>query len=231
MSADSRPKPPNRSAVRQPLGAYRPFARRRRGTSRADRARNVGASSTTGIDYTHPDLAANVWKAATAFTVTIGGAAITCAAGSHGFNAIARTCDPRDDRDHGTHVAGTIAAVGNNGAGVAGENWTASVMGRKFFDATGSGSISDAINAIEFAVSREAGICADGRRERARAVEQLAGGGCSQALLDEINPRTGSVQTNGRLNADAAVRSCHVVPASPASLKAATLWPARRATK
>ena len=44
--------------------------------------------------------------------VTIGGAAITCAAGSLGFNAIARTCDSRDDHDHGTHVFGTIAAVG-----------------------------------------------------------------------------------------------------------------------
>ena len=48
--------------------------------------------------------------------VTIGGAAITCAAGSLGFNAIARTCDSRDDHDHGTHVFGTIAPVGNNGA-------------------------------------------------------------------------------------------------------------------
>jgi len=68
--------------------------------TRGSRA-NGGASSITGIDYTHADLAANVWKAATAFTVTIGGAAITCAAGS---------------LDHGTHVFGTIAAVGNNGA-------------------------------------------------------------------------------------------------------------------
>src|SRR5439155_24274922 len=42
----------------------------------------------TGIDYTHPDLAANVWSAPRSFTVTVGGLTITCAAGTHGFNAI-----------------------------------------------------------------------------------------------------------------------------------------------
>ena len=42
------------------------------------------------------------------FTVTIGGAAIHCPAGSHGFDAITRTCDPLDTFSHGTHVAGII---------------------------------------------------------------------------------------------------------------------------
>jgi len=36
---------------------------------------------------------------------------ITCQAGTHGFNAITKTCDPMDDQYHGTHVAGTIGAV------------------------------------------------------------------------------------------------------------------------
>lgn len=48
----------------------------------------------TGIDYTHPDLTANMWSAPSPFTVSIGGVAITCPAGTHGFNAIAMTCDP-----------------------------------------------------------------------------------------------------------------------------------------
>src|SRR5207302_2005115 len=106
----------------------------------------------TGIDYNHPDLAANVWSAPTAFTVTIGGQPITCPAGSHGFNAITRSCDPMDDHYHGTHVAGTIGAVANNAAGVSGVNWTASIMGLKFLDSTGSGSTADAIDAIDFAL-------------------------------------------------------------------------------
>ena len=55
-----------------------------------------------------------------------------------------------DDNSHGTHVSGTIGAVGNNGVGVVGVNWKASIMGSKFLDSTGSGYLSDAINAIEF---------------------------------------------------------------------------------
>jgi len=77
----------------------------------------------TGIDYSHPDLAGNVWSAPASFSVTIGGRTITCAAGTHGFNAIARSCDPFDDNKHGTHVAGTIGAVATTAVGVAGVNW------------------------------------------------------------------------------------------------------------
>ena len=71
----------------------------------------------TGVDYNHQDLAPNMWSAPTSFTVNIAGQAITCAAGTHGFNAITRTCDPMDDatNPHGSHVAGTIGAAGNNG--------------------------------------------------------------------------------------------------------------------
>src|SRR5437588_47189 len=110
----------------------------------------------TGIDYTHPDLAANVWSAPRAFTVMVGGLTITCAAGTHGFNAITRSCDPFDDHFHGSHVAGTIGAVGNNGTGVAGINWFASMMGLKFLSSAGTGTLVDAINAIEFAIQVKA---------------------------------------------------------------------------
>jgi subtilisin family serine protease len=138
----------------------------------------------TGVDYAHPDLAANVWSAPSPFTVTIAGITVTCAAGTHGFNAIAMTCDPRDDNNHGTHVAGTIGAVGNNGVGVAGVNWTASVMGLKFLDAAGNGYTSDAINAIEFAVQARARLGA-GANVRVLS-NSWGGGGFSQALLDQI---------------------------------------------
>ena len=46
----------------------------------------------TGVDYRHPDLAANIWSAPAAFTVKVGSLSITCPAGSHGFNAITNTC-------------------------------------------------------------------------------------------------------------------------------------------
>jgi subtilisin family serine protease len=113
---------------------------------------NVIAVIDSGIDYNHPDLAANVWSAPSAFSVTIRGQTINCPAGSHGFNALTRNCDPLDDHNHGTHVSGTIGAVGNNGTGVAGVNWTASIMASKWLDSNNSGFISNAIDAIEFAI-------------------------------------------------------------------------------
>jgi thermitase len=154
------------------------------GVSTGARA-NVVAVVDTGIDYTHPDLAPNVWSAPTSFTVTIGGQLITCAAGTHGFNAITKTCDPRDDNNHGTHVSGTIGAVGNNAVGVVGVNWAASIMGVKFLDATGNGYLSDAINAIEFAIQAKARLGA-GANVRVLS-NSWTGGGFSQALLDEIS--------------------------------------------
>src|SRR5438445_3101664 len=148
---------------------------------------NVAAVIDTGIDYRHPDLAANVWSAPAAFTVTIGGKSITCPAGSHGFNAITNVCDPLDDNNHGSHVSGTIGAVGNNGTGVVGVNWTASIMGSKFLDAAGSGTTANAINAIEFAVQAKAAFAATSGANVRVLSNSWEGGAFSQALLDEIN--------------------------------------------
>ncbi|MFA5907215.1 MAG: S8 family peptidase [Vicinamibacterales bacterium] len=147
---------------------------------------NVVGIVDTGIDYNHPDLAANIWTAPSAFSVTIGGVVINCAAGTHGFNAIANTCDPMDDNNHGTHVAGTIGAVGNNGVGVAGVNWTASMMGLKFLSASGSGTTANAIKAIEFAVQAKAVLGTAAANLRVLS-NSWGGGGYSQSLLDEIN--------------------------------------------
>jgi Subtilase family len=148
----------------------------------------VAAIIDTGVSYTHPDLASNIWSAPTAFTVTVGGSQISCPAGSHGLNAITTTCDPADDNGHGSHVAGTIGAAGNNGLGVVGLNWTASIMALKFLDSTGSGSVSDAINSIEFAIQVKSFFAATSTPVNVRVLSNSWGGsGFSQALLDEIN--------------------------------------------
>lgn len=153
---------------------------------------SVGSTDTvvavidTGIDYTHPDLAANVWSAPADFTVTISQVPITCPAGSHGFNAIALTCDPMDDHHHGTHVAGTIGASGNNGVGVVGVNWTTQIMGLKFLDAGGSGTVADAINAIEFAIQARQAFAATGGANIRVLSNSWGGPEFSQALLDEV---------------------------------------------
>jgi subtilisin family serine protease len=128
----------------------------------------------TGISYNHEDLAANVWTNTTAVN--------GCGTTTHGYNAINNTCDPLDDHDHGSHVSGTIGAVGNNVKGVVGVNWDVSLMGLKFLDASGSGTTANAVKAIGWATdAKRAGV-------NVRVLSNSwGGGGFSQALLDAIN--------------------------------------------
>jgi subtilisin family serine protease len=138
----------------------------------------------TGVDYNHPDLAANIWSAPAAFSVNIGGQTINCPAGSHGFNAVTNTCTPLDDNNHGSHCSGTIGARGNNSSGVAGVNWTTSIMGLKFLTASGSGNTADAIECIQFAIQAKQIF---GAAANVRVLSNSwGGGGFSQALQDAI---------------------------------------------
>lgn len=124
-----------------------------------------GSSSTivavidTGVDYTHPDLAANIWTNPGEIP---GNGKDDDKNGYiddvHGYDFVNRDGDPMDDHFHGTHVAGTIGAVGDNGIGVAGVNWNVSIMALKFLDATGGGYESDAISALNYAVANGATI-------------------------------------------------------------------------
>jgi serine protease len=127
----------------------------------------------TGVDYTHPDLAANAWSN--------NGSVNGCAAGTHGFNALTNSCDPMDDHNHGSHVSGTIGAVGNNGVGVIGVDPNVSIMGLKFLNSGGGGTTSGAVVAIDWAVkAKMAGV-------NVRVLSNSwGGGGYSQALKDEI---------------------------------------------
>jgi subtilisin family serine protease len=142
----------------------------------------------SGVEHTHPDLAANMWSAPSAFTVTVGGRTISCPAGSHGINVLTWTCDPMDDLDHGTHVAGTIGARGDNAIGVAGVNWNARIMGLKFLDSQGNGSTSAAISCIEFARQVKKRFAGTATPVDVRVLSNSwGGGGFSQGLLDQIN--------------------------------------------
>ncbi len=106
-----------------------------------------------GIDYTHPDLAANIWTN----PGEIAGNGVDDDDNGyiddvHGWNAISgngNIYDPAYDT-HGTHVAGTIGASGANGFGVSGINWNVSIISGKFLGPDGSGSTADAIEAIDY---------------------------------------------------------------------------------
>ena len=136
----------------------------------------------TGIDYNHEDLAANMWVN----PGEIAGNGVDDDGNGyiddvHGINAITGTGDPMDDNDHGSHCAGTIGAVGGNGIGVAGVNWTVSLVGMKFLSAAGSGNTADAIESVNYGVAlRNAGV-------NLRVLSNSwGGGGFSQALSDAI---------------------------------------------
>jgi subtilisin family serine protease len=136
----------------------------------------------TGIDYRHQDLAANMWIN----PGELPGNGIDDDANGvvddvHGMNAITNGGDPLDDNGHGSHVAGTIGAVGNNGVGVTGVAWRVRLMGLKFLSASGSGSLADAIQVINYAVAqKKLGV-------NIRVLSNSWGGvAFSQALLDAI---------------------------------------------
>ncbi|HEY2901009.1 MAG TPA: discoidin domain-containing protein [Polyangia bacterium] len=117
------------------------------------------AISDTGIDYTHPELAANVWTN----PGEIPGNGIDDDHNGyiddvHGWDFANNDSDPMDDHGHGTHVSGTIGAVGNNANGVAGVNWKVKLVGTKFLGSNGSGTLFNGAQTILYAATVNARV-------------------------------------------------------------------------
>jgi len=98
----------------------------------------------TGVDLTHPDLIDNLDRNGSNQVI--------------GFDYANNDNNPTDDDGHGTHIAGIIAAKGNNNLGVTGVCPTCKIMPIKFLDNTGNGSTANAVSAMNFAIANGAKV-------------------------------------------------------------------------
>lgn len=115
----------------------------------------------TGLDWDHEDLAANIWANADEVENGADSDGNGFTDDVRGWDFVNDDNDPDDDNSgsfHGTHVAGTIGAVGDNGTGVVGVNWSVSLMPLKTLDFEGNGTVAEEILAIDYAVSNGAHV-------------------------------------------------------------------------
>lgn len=157
----------------------------------------------TGIDWTHPDLVDNLYTNAgesgawTPANDAERAKAPGCSDRScnqidddkngfvddvRGWNFWNNTRLSSDDHDHGTHCAGTIGGVGDNGKGVAGVSHSVTMMPIKFLGADGSGTLDAAVKSIQYATKMGVNIMSN----------SWGGGGYSEALkvaIDEANAK------------------------------------------
>jgi len=142
----------------------------------------------TGCWYKHPDLTENIWvnRAEKEGVPGVDDDKNGYTDDIHGWDAVSDSRsslyygkvgdpDPADDQGHGTHVSGTIGAVGGNGIGVVGINQTVSIACVKFLDSRGSGSTIDEYRALEYILANEFDV-----------VNGSYGGGAKSKLIESM---------------------------------------------
>ena len=155
----------------------------------------------TGMQWTHPDLAANVWwNSGEVANNGIDDDANGYVDDVRGWDFINDDNDPSDTNGHGTHTAGIVGAVGNNGIGIAGVAWSCKLMPLRFLG-TGGGYTSDAVLALQYAVAKGARV----------SNNSWGGAAYSQSLRDAID----AAKTAGHLFCAAAGNSGVNIETSP----------------
>ena len=170
-----------------PSGTTNPYG------SQAEKAWAAGATGSNqiyvgiideGVQYTHPDLSANVWTNPYETPndgIDNDGNGYVDDVHGWDFDGNNNTIYDGTQDDHGTHVAGTIGAQGGNGQGVAGVNWNVTYIDAKFLGRRG-GTTANAIKAVDYFTDLKT-------RHDLNIValnNSWGGGGYSQGLLDAI---------------------------------------------
>jgi subtilisin family serine protease len=101
-----------------------------------------------------------------------------------GWDFVNNDNDPMDDNRHGTHVAGTIGALGGNAIGVAGVNWNVQMVAVKYLNASNSGLTSNAVKAVNYFT--DAAIRATAAENFLATNNSWSGSSYNQELLDAI---------------------------------------------
>jgi subtilisin family serine protease len=124
---------------------------------------NTGSSSVivavidSGVSYTHPDLAPNIW-----LNDDPPGGGDNDGNGrvddTRGWDFVQEDNTPLDFNGHGTHVAGTIGAQGNNSLGVTGVNWDVAIMPLRAANGAGGLTDADITQAINYACANGADV-------------------------------------------------------------------------
>lgn len=140
----------------------------------------------TGVDYSHPDIAPNYWTNPGESGLDAEGRdkssnGVDDDANGYvddfrGWDFVNNDNDPFDDHAHGTHCAGVIGARGDDGVGVVGVNWNVSIVGIKFLSGSGSGTLEDAVKAIEYGTTIGTTLTSN----------SWGGGGYSPTMFDAI---------------------------------------------
>lgn len=128
----------------------------------------------SGIDFTHPDLQNNQWTNTAESIDNSDNDSNGLVDDLHGWDWVRNSGTVVDENGHGTIIAGIIASEGNNSAGTTGVMWRAGLMSLRVLDNTGTGSVADAVEAIDYAAEHGARVinCSWGTDQESLALKE-----------------------------------------------------------